>query len=168
MFLNVCKQIFYISHLRLSQKVKGVLMWNLQHNIFIWKRRYLQISKSALVHLYDPVKFLNFVAVSPFLLFWYYNYPIFEQWKYCKVDHVTQVWILCPPCLSWFSSAIYHKRKALIISEREIKNEEGRQKSFPSDVEWVRNDLYQIATHLTSRLHTHPPNNVNLTFVVVT
>ena len=31
MFLNVCKQIFHISHVRISQKVKGVLIWNLQH-----------------------------------------------------------------------------------------------------------------------------------------
>ena len=31
MFLNDCKQTFYISHI--SQKVKGVLMWNLQHII---------------------------------------------------------------------------------------------------------------------------------------
>ena len=33
MFLNDCKQTFYISHVRISQKVKGVLMWNLQHII---------------------------------------------------------------------------------------------------------------------------------------
>ena len=31
MFLNVCKQTFYVSHVHISQKVKGVLMWNLQH-----------------------------------------------------------------------------------------------------------------------------------------
>ena len=49
MFLNVCKQIFHITHMRISQKVKGVLMWNLQHAIFIWRGRYSQIFKSALV-----------------------------------------------------------------------------------------------------------------------
>ena len=81
---------------------------------------------------------------------------------------MTQVWILRLSCLSWFSSAICHKRKAPIIPEREIKNEEGKEKSFPSDVKWVRKDLYQVVTHLTSRLHTHPPINVNLTFVVAT
>ena len=31
MFLNVCKQTFHLSHVRISQKVTGVLMWNLQH-----------------------------------------------------------------------------------------------------------------------------------------
>ena len=30
LFLNVCKQTFHISHVHISQKVKGVL-WNLQH-----------------------------------------------------------------------------------------------------------------------------------------
>ena len=50
MFLNVCKQTFHISHVRISQKVKGVLMWNLQHVIFKWRRRYCQIFKSALVY----------------------------------------------------------------------------------------------------------------------
>ena len=54
------------------------------------------------------------------------------------------------------------------MCEREIKNEEGKQKSFSSDVKWVRKDLYQIVTHLTSQLHAHPPTNVNLTFVVTT
>ena len=54
------------------------------------------------------------------------------------------------------------------MCEKEIKNEEGKQKSFPSDVKWIRKDLYQIVTHLTSRLHTYPPTNVNLTFVVAT
>ena len=108
------------------------------------------------------------MVVSSFLLFRYYNYPIFKQWKYWKVDHVTQIWILRPPYLSWFSSVICHKRKAPIIPEREIKNEEGRQKSFPSDVKWVRKYLYQVVMHLTSWLHTHPPTDVNLTFVVAT
>ena len=51
MFLNICKQTFHKSHMRISQKVKGVLMWNLQHIIFIWRRRYWQIFKSALVYL---------------------------------------------------------------------------------------------------------------------
>ena len=47
MFLNVCKKTFHI-----SQKVKSVLMWNLQHIIDIWRRRYRQIFKSALAHLW--------------------------------------------------------------------------------------------------------------------
>ena len=52
MFLNICKQTFHISHVRISQKV-GALMWNLQHIIFIWRQRYWQIFKSALVYLKD-------------------------------------------------------------------------------------------------------------------
>ena len=31
MFLIVSKKAFYISHVLLSQKVKGVIMWNVQH-----------------------------------------------------------------------------------------------------------------------------------------
>ena len=38
--LNVCKQTFHISYVRISQIVKSVLMWNLQHIIFIWRPRY--------------------------------------------------------------------------------------------------------------------------------
>ena len=34
----ICKQTFLISHQRISQKVKGALMWNLQHMAFIWRR----------------------------------------------------------------------------------------------------------------------------------
>ena len=34
LFLNVCKQTFHTSHMHMSQKVKGVLTWNLQHIIF--------------------------------------------------------------------------------------------------------------------------------------
>ena len=51
LFLNVCKQNFHISHVRISEKVKDVLMWNLWHIIFKWRRRYWQIFKSALVCL---------------------------------------------------------------------------------------------------------------------
>ena len=31
MFVNVYKQAFHVSHGHLSQKVKGVLMWDLHH-----------------------------------------------------------------------------------------------------------------------------------------
>ena len=34
MFLNACKHAFHISHMHISQKVKGVLMWKLQHIVF--------------------------------------------------------------------------------------------------------------------------------------
>ena len=53
MFLNVWKQTDHITHVRISQKVKGVLMWNLQHIIFIWRYRYSKIFKSALVYLWQ-------------------------------------------------------------------------------------------------------------------
>ena len=53
MFENVCKQTFHISHVHISQKVKGDLVWNLWHIIFIWSQRYWQIFKSALVYLQD-------------------------------------------------------------------------------------------------------------------
>ena len=66
-----------------------------------------------------------------------------------------------PSDVKWIRKDLYQ-----IVTQREIKNEEDKQKSFPSDVKWIRKDLYQIFTHLTSRLHTHPPTNVNLTFVV--
>ena len=35
---------FHISRVLISQKVKGVTMWNLWHIIFIWRRRYRQFS----------------------------------------------------------------------------------------------------------------------------
>ena len=49
MFLNVSKQTFHIPHVHISQNVKDVLMWNLQHIIFIWRRRYRQIFISNLI-----------------------------------------------------------------------------------------------------------------------
>ena len=52
LFLNVCKQTFHISHARTSQKVKGVLIWNLQHTIFMWRQRCWQIFKSVSVSLW--------------------------------------------------------------------------------------------------------------------
>ena len=51
MFLNVYKKIFHISHVRISEIVKGVLMLNLQHTVFIWRPRYWPIFRSALVCL---------------------------------------------------------------------------------------------------------------------
>ena len=58
--LNICEKTFYISSKRISQKVKGVLMWNLQHFIFIWRRRYWQIFKYALVYLLFQLSFILF------------------------------------------------------------------------------------------------------------
>ena len=63
LFLNVCKQTFHISHVRISQELKGILMWNLKHIVFILRRRYWQIFKSALVYLFKsndyPESFIN-------------------------------------------------------------------------------------------------------------
>ena len=51
LFLNAWTQTFYISQVRISQKVKGDLMWDSQHIISIWRRRYWQIFKSTLKYL---------------------------------------------------------------------------------------------------------------------
>ena len=57
MFVN---KLFSISLVRSTQKVKDVLMWNFQH-IFIWRRRYLQIFKSALMYLWANLnELINF------------------------------------------------------------------------------------------------------------
>ena len=32
---DVCKQTFHIFHVRISQNVKGVLMWNLRYIVFM-------------------------------------------------------------------------------------------------------------------------------------
>ena len=50
MFLNVCKQTFHKSHMCMSQKVKGVLIWNLEHIIFISRRIQWRVFKPALVY----------------------------------------------------------------------------------------------------------------------
>ena len=39
--MYVCKQTFYISQVRISQKAKGVIMWNLRHIIFYVKVKVL-------------------------------------------------------------------------------------------------------------------------------
>ena len=45
-----CKQTFHIPHVCISKKIEGVLMLNIQHIIFIWRRRYWRIFKFALVY----------------------------------------------------------------------------------------------------------------------
>ena len=61
LFLNVCKQTFHISRVRIYQKVKGVLMWILQHIIFIWRQKYWQIFKSALMYLLEKMETLTLI-----------------------------------------------------------------------------------------------------------
>ena len=41
LFLNVCKQTFRISHERMSQNVKAVLMWILPHIVSVWRQKML-------------------------------------------------------------------------------------------------------------------------------
>ena len=50
-FLNVWKQTFHISHVRISQKVKSVLMWNFQHIVSMRRWRCWLIFNSSLVLL---------------------------------------------------------------------------------------------------------------------
>ena len=42
LLLKVCKKTFQISHVRISQNLKGILMWNLRHiiywHIFMWNK----------------------------------------------------------------------------------------------------------------------------------
>ena len=54
-FVNFLKSKLFFSILLycISQKVKNLFVWNLQHIIFKWKRRYWHIFKSALEYLYD-------------------------------------------------------------------------------------------------------------------
>ena len=88
MFLNVYKQTFHISHVHISQKVKGVLIWNLQHIIFIWRRRYWQIFRSALVYLSEQESSLLCKHDIPYATREFNFVPHFEinnsfSWKFC-------------------------------------------------------------------------------------
>ena len=49
LFLNVCKQTSYISHVRMSQNANSFLTWHLRHIISMWSRSW-QTFKSALVY----------------------------------------------------------------------------------------------------------------------
>ena len=68
--------------LRISENVKDVLMWNLQHIVFILRRRYWQIFKPALVYLqllcYQRVIFvvIRFIPPPPASGFMFY-YTLF-------------------------------------------------------------------------------------------
>ena len=65
MLLNICRQTFYISLVRISQKVKGVLMRNLQHIIFIWRRWYCDFQIS--LRVFDNWRTPNFDGVCMIL-----------------------------------------------------------------------------------------------------
>ena len=53
------KQTFHISHLRISQNVKGVLMWNLRITVFMWRQRYWEIFISEPLISWDKTKILH-------------------------------------------------------------------------------------------------------------
>ena len=75
--LNVCKQTFHISHVHISQKVKGVLKRNLQHIFFIW-RVFFQIFISVPLMLFpEEDKYLVLLlillwTVQPHPFYWYF------------------------------------------------------------------------------------------------
>ena len=102
--LNLCNQTFHISHVLISQKVKGVLMWKLQHIIFIWRRRYWQIfiplrSRKILI----SVKSFAFYQLSKvFRNYWFFrvifsprppHWPIKIKWQYARDMHM-RIWML--------------------------------------------------------------------------
>ena len=49
-FLSVCKQAFHISQVRISQKVRAVIMWNHWRMVFMWRREYWRVFESALAY----------------------------------------------------------------------------------------------------------------------
>ena len=60
LFLNICKQIFHISHVSISQNVKGVLMWNFRH-IFSYEEEDIDIGRflNLSVALINDLTFLD-------------------------------------------------------------------------------------------------------------
>ena len=77
LFLNVCKHTFHIS-LRISQNLKGVLMWKRRH-IFMWRQKYWQIFKSELIciSIFKSVKKTKGNNTFCFI----FNTPITISWK---------------------------------------------------------------------------------------
>ena len=98
MFLNVCKQTFHITHVRISQKVKGVSMWNLQHIILIWSGRCWLIFKSALVYLNQHFLCIFFSCIY-FREMWLFGVYLFSQMPFkrkfrvhCEIDQNSRNW----------------------------------------------------------------------------
>ena len=127
MFLNVGKQTFHISYVRIFQKVNDVFMWNLQH-IFIWRRRYWQIFTSALVYLknnlwplfMDRVQLPEGCRATTRTQFTFYNYVPNSSWY--SFDRSRQYERLSGPPVVFergtlglviLSSYLYHKSASL-------------------------------------------------------
>ena len=64
----------FVNKLRISQELKGVLMWILQHIFFIWRRRYWQILNSQIL-----------ISVPLILFFSYFEHrcETYSQSSYC-------------------------------------------------------------------------------------
>ena len=68
MLLNVCKQTFHISRVRVSQKVKGILMSNLHHVNLIGRQRYWKIFIFSYTHFTSCLLLLFSALPSPWLV----------------------------------------------------------------------------------------------------
>ena len=55
-----------MSHVRISQKVKGILVSHLWHIIFIWRQRYWKICISVLLPIFAKIFILNVWQVSEY------------------------------------------------------------------------------------------------------
>ena len=65
LYLNVCKQTFHVSHVRISQNVKCILLRNLRYIIFMRRRRCWRIFKSALVYqLQDATAQMSLIRIT--------------------------------------------------------------------------------------------------------
>ena len=94
MFLYVCKQTLHISKVRISQRVKGVIMRNLCDTLFIWsvpsKANSQDWDKNCTKNeemLNEKLHFLSseFSAIqSPLKLFWFSRY--FLNWLFGQVE----------------------------------------------------------------------------------
>ena len=105
MFLHFCKQTFNISHVCISQNVKGNLMRNLQLIIFTWTRRYWQIFKSALVCV--PLKKV-FVKVT-------YLVKSVQSNIYVFIFCHSHKKLLCNSKQHWIISTLLSVRKQVVL-----------------------------------------------------
>ena len=88
---------FHISPAGISQKVKGILIWNLQHIAFIWRQRYWQIFKFALVYPSGQRAILSFADVS-FTQFWKIKVSFAKNNP--KISSILIVFLLCKHVLT--------------------------------------------------------------------
>ena len=79
--LNVWKQTFHISLMRISEKVEGVLMLNLQHIIFVWRR-------SVSLKLKQETLRVVTIAMICSTLAWLWKFQHFRRPIYDPVEHL--------------------------------------------------------------------------------